>query len=107
MLRLAFVVLTAAWLGGCASLAPHGMDVASAGAALSFDGGGIPDDAMPDEPVLVLASASFASERRLFSPPSSRQPDLRAILATASDRRRQTRRRLRARRAGQLCRSRY
>lgn len=80
MLKLAVVVLAAATLSACASFAPHQSTVAGETHA-SFD-------AAPVESFVPIADGATMLSRRLFSPPSRRQPDLRAILVTPTDRRR-------------------
>jgi hypothetical protein len=84
MVRMAFLAIALALLGACASLGPASHIGFSAAAHASFDEASAPVEA----PVVRVA------DRRHFSPPSRRQPDLRPIGATAADRwRRHVRRR--------------
>jgi hypothetical protein len=106
MLRAACVVLALASLGACASLGPS-TDGFGLGAQTSFDKSAAPvqiaapaapvEVVGPVAPIEMVAPVSYALERRRFTPPSNRQPDLRAIAATALDRsRRHMRRRRRS-----------
>jgi hypothetical protein len=92
MLRAAFVLIAGALLSACASLAPIQAGIvpppASVHAALTNE-----PDAAPCEDVVVatapqetVAAPSSVLRRTSFGPPSGRQPDLRIVLATASDR---------------------
>jgi uncharacterized protein YciI len=97
MLKAACVAFALASLGACASLGPS-PEVFGSSLDVSFEKSAAPvEAAAPAAPVEVLALAapvSYALERRRFTPPSDRQPELRAIAATATDRsRRHARRR--------------
>src|SRR5262245_11482387 len=99
MHKMAFVALAMAMLCACASLEPSRVALAS-NLSMSFDAAGAAPVEAPVEvlaPAIARISLVVASPplgRRQFSPPSGRQPELRAILATASDRlRRHARRR--------------
>jgi hypothetical protein len=105
MLRAAFVLIAGALLSACASLAPIQAGIvpptASVDAALTSE-----PDAAPCEDVVVatppqetVTAPSSALHRTSFGPPSRRQPDLRMVLATASDRARSRHARRRRRRA--------
>lgn len=105
MLRAAFVLFAGALLSACASLAPIQAGLAPPTVTAHFDAA-LPDepDAAPCEAVVVAttpqeaaAAPSLVLHRTSFGPPSRRQPDLRIVLATASDRARwrQARRRKR------------
>lgn len=80
MLRMACVALALALLSGCACLGPR-QSAFGGGAVASFDAG---QDVAPVENTAAFALLSL--DRRRFSRPSERQPDLRMIFATAYDR---------------------
>jgi len=108
MLRLALVVCAAALLSACASL--PSAEIASIAPAAHADNVNAPEAAPAPEPDVQCADGVCQAEpaaapageyaglqRRLFSPPSRRQPDQALVLATTLDRARRHARRRRAR----------
>lgn len=109
MHKTAFVVLAALALSACATIAPTsalnpGVVPAYARGAAAAS---IAAEAAPVEPTIaincateapraVMTIASPALSRRSFGPPTRNQPDLRLVLATATDRARFRRGRRRA-----------
>lgn len=111
MHKTAFVVLAALSLSACASLTPMDAFTPVAPTYAKVDAVPLADtDSGTSEPIVVTDRGAGASSevvamsmspalaRRAFGPPSRRQPDLRLVLATATDRLRFQRRRRRARR---------
>jgi len=96
MLKPACVALALTALGACASIGGE-QNLVGASVDASFD-----ERAAPAETVVIVETAapmarvSYALERRRFTPPSDRQPDLRFIVASAADRGRRHARRRRA-----------
>jgi hypothetical protein len=91
MFRTALVVLGAVLLCGCASLG-RGLTLAHDAlqpALADADLAAPCDCAQPARFIPAIASsrpsASYALDRRLFTPPSGRRPDQRSIFITASD----------------------
>lgn len=109
MLRAAFVLMAGALLGACASLASIQTDTVAAPVGAHFEHASfIQPDAAPSEGVVVVtdraseapqeaAAPSSVLHRTAFGSPTRRQPDLRIVLATASDRARWRRARRRRR----------
>lgn len=93
MLRAAFVLVAGALLSACASL-PIQAGIVPPTTNAHFDAALTNEpDAAPCEDVVVamapqeaVAAPSSVLHRTSFGPPSRRQPDLRMVLATASDR---------------------
>jgi hypothetical protein len=96
MLKAACVALALASLGACAS-------IGHAQAAFSPNIESFDADAAPVESAVPIVRVTHALERRRFSPPADRQPDLRFIVATTADR---GRRHIRRRVGGRTCRGR-
>jgi len=92
MLRMACIALALASLSACACVGrPAALN---AGAVANFDATA---DAAPVQDVAALAVLTL--DRRRFGLPSERQPDLRMIFVTTSDRKHRRARRKRATRA--------
>jgi hypothetical protein len=84
MIRLACVVVAAVSLSACATFAP--ISTSPAASAASFDG-----EAPVEAPAFHHAASSTVGtwrvgDRRSFSPPLRRQPELRVTVVTAADR---------------------
>jgi hypothetical protein len=86
MLKLVCAILASVTLTACASFGR--LEAAASTPIRSFDSA---DSAPAEAPIWRASDWTAASpfadlDRRRFSPPSRRQPDLRAILVTAYDR---------------------
>lgn len=111
MLKAAFVVLAMLALSACATVAPVDMLGSAAPADKRYvEAPPTPTDVAPTEAIVALECANEASRevaavaspalsRRVFGHPTRHQPDLRLVLATATDRARYRRGRRRPRRA--------
>lgn len=111
MHKMAFVVLAALSLSACASLGSMGglntdapvLSKVDAEALSDVDGASgepivVTDRDVEASPEVMATMASPAPFRRAFGHPTRHQPDLRLVLATATDRMRFQRRRRRVRR---------
>jgi len=98
MLRLFYVIAAAALLSACATLPPITTSFGANGRYASFESEAPIEEPMFDPPKDNSFAASSALDRRSFSPPLRRQPDLRVISVTVVDRlRRRALRRVRRR----------
>jgi hypothetical protein len=109
MLKATFVLIAGALLSACASLTPTQTDYAAIAGAHHFAlASSDQPDAAPSEGLVVVTDRAMEAapqatapsavlHRTSFGSPTRRQPDLRIVLATATDRAR--RRHARRRRA--------
>lgn len=117
MYKTVFVVLAMLPLSACASFAPldalniaapsyakTAVVIASHSVGVTSEPIGATDRDM-DTPAVWATNASPALSRRTFGYPTRHQPDLRLVLATAPDRARFYRRRVRRARARRPCRA--
>lgn len=97
MLRLILFVAAAALLSGCATLPPVTPSFGANAHGLSFDSEAPAESAVFNRSPPSGFAALVALDRRSFSPPLRRLPEMRAMVVTVADR--QRRRVLRVRRA--------
>ena len=98
MLRLIYVVAAAALLSACATLAPITASLGANARYTSFDSEAPVEQPVFNPPAVRSFADLSALDRRSFTPPLRRQPDLRVITVTVVDRlRRRALRRVRRR----------
>ncbi|MCX7356567.1 MAG: hypothetical protein NT015_00220 [Alphaproteobacteria bacterium] len=98
MLRLIYVIAAAALLSACATLPPITTGLSANARYASFDSEAPIEPPVFNRSVADSFSAISTLDRRSFTPPLRRQPDLRVITVTVVDRlRRRALRRVRRR----------